>query len=53
MKPQNSQRQISEYVHPWDEFNDKLKRPNPPTKEAIEKSQFVDRTYVWKKDARF
>jgi len=24
-----------------------LKRPNPPTTEAIEKAQFVDKTYVW------
>jgi len=25
-----------------------LKRPNPPTPEAIAKAQFVDKTYVWK-----
>ena len=25
-----------------------LNRPNPPTKEAIEKAQFVDKTYHWK-----
>ena len=25
-----------------------LKRPNPPTSEAIEKAQFKDKTYVWK-----
>jgi len=25
-----------------------LKRPNPPTAEAIEKAQFKDKTYVWK-----
>ena len=25
-----------------------LTRPNPPTKEAIEKAKFVDKTYVWK-----
>jgi len=24
-----------------------LKRPNPPTPEAIKKAQFVDKTYVW------
>jgi hypothetical protein len=24
-----------------------LKRPNPPTTEAIEKAQFVDKTYRW------
>tara|TARA_Y100000992_G_C21126415_1_gene424475 strand:+ start:213 stop:347 length:135 start_codon:yes stop_codon:yes gene_type:complete len=25
-----------------------LTPPNPPTKEAIEKAKFVDKTYVWK-----
>ena len=25
-----------------------LKRPNPPTPEAVAKAQFVDKTYVWK-----
>jgi hypothetical protein len=24
-----------------------LKRPNPPTPEAVAKAQFVDKTYVW------
>jgi hypothetical protein len=24
-----------------------LKRPNPPTPEAIEKAQFKDKTYSW------
>ena len=24
-----------------------LKRPNPPTAEAIEKAQFIDKTYTW------
>ena len=24
-----------------------LKRPNPPTEEAIKRAQFVDKTYVW------
>ena len=27
--------------------NKDLKKPNPPTPEAIEKAQFVDKTYVW------
>ena len=40
--------QTSNYVHPWYEYLDKLNKPNPPTKEAIEKAQFVDKTYVWK-----
>ena len=25
-----------------------LKRPNPPTLEAVKRAQFVDKTYVWK-----
>jgi hypothetical protein len=25
-----------------------LKRPNPPTPEAVARAQFVDKTYVWK-----
>lgn len=27
----------------------KLIKPNPPTKEAIKRAQFVDKTYVWNK----
>jgi len=45
----------NEYVHPWYESveqmvrddRDGLRRPNPPTPEAIKKAQFVDKTYVW------
>ena len=40
------------YKHPWYEHNEKLDKqelikPNPPTKEAIEKAKFVDKTYEW------
>ena len=36
------------YVHPWYKHLDKeLKSPNPPSKEAIEKAKFVDKTYHW------
>jgi hypothetical protein len=40
------------YEHPWYKFNSsqQLKKPNPPTEEAIKKAQFVDKTYQWKKD---
>lgn len=24
-----------------------FKRPNPPTKEAVEKARFIDKTYKW------
>ena len=32
------------YEHPWYKH---LNKPNPPTKEAVEKAQFVDKTYKW------
>ena len=36
------------YEHPWYKHLDKqLKAPNPPSKEAIEKAKFVDKTYHW------
>ena len=25
-----------------------LKKPNPPTSDAIDRAKFIDRTYVWK-----
>ena len=34
------------FVHPWYTYCD-LKRPNPPTAEAVEKAQFKDKTYKW------
>ena len=51
----------SNYVHPWYEYNfskialveyygDKslqLNRPNPPSKEAVERARFIDKTYEW------
>ena len=41
----------SSYSHPWYQHIEKedniLKRPNPPTKEAIERAKFVDKTYEW------
>ena len=30
-----------------DKIKTKLVKPNPPTKEAIEKAKFVDKTYEW------
>ena len=40
------------YEHPWYEHTDnKLIKPNPPSKEAIERSKFVDKTYYWDRDA--
>ena len=47
------QRQISEDGYPkyLDAENDPyicLVAPKPPTPEAIERAQFIDKTYVWK-----
>ena len=33
-----------DYEHPWYKH---LNKPNPPSKEAIEKAKFVDKTYQW------
>ena len=40
----------NQYIHPWYRHIDKteLKKPNPPTKEAVERARFVDKTYHWK-----
>ena len=36
------------YEHPWYKIVDNsLNKPNPPSKEAIEKAKFVDKTYHW------
>ena len=40
------QQPISEYLQ--DVYNSELKRPNPPTQQAIEKAQFIDKTYQWR-----
>ena len=52
----------SKYQHPWykhvsnspimewKDERDRLIRPNPPTKEAIEKAKFIDKTYHWNRD---
>ena len=42
------------YEHPWYKFNKEqdnkaqLIKPNPPSKEAVERARFVDKTYHWK-----
>jgi len=48
LNPNLTQPQIFEdggYEHPWYKF---LNKPNPPTKEAIKKAKFKDKTYHWK-----
>jgi len=39
----------SEYLK--DVYETELKRPKPPTPEAVEKAQFIDKTYQWKGSA--
>ena len=50
LNPHSIPQQTSNYVHPWYDYVDKLNKPNPPTKEAIEKAKFVDKTYQWSGD---
>tara|TARA_B100000287_G_C20427858_1_gene700238 strand:+ start:34 stop:192 length:159 start_codon:yes stop_codon:yes gene_type:complete len=47
LRNNSTPQQTSNYVHPWYEYLDRLNKPNPPTKEAVEKAKFVDKTYVW------
>ena len=49
----------SVYVHPWYDYNKtalveyygdqylQLNRPNPPSKEAVERARFIDKTFHW------
>ena len=45
------QHAIGDLFEEWNDddmfVEDYLKRPNPPTKEMIERAKFVDKTYVW------
>mgnify|MGYP003147202450 CR=1 FL=1 len=59
LNPNSTRPQIFEhYEHPWYKFesqspimkwDDKLQliKPNPPSKESIERAKFVDKTYHW------
>ena len=50
----------SEYVHPWYDYTKvalveyygenslQINRPNPPSKEAVERARFIDKTYEWR-----
>jgi hypothetical protein len=41
------------YEHPWyKKVNNQLNKPKPPSKEAVEKAKFVDKTYQWSGDNR-
>ena len=45
-------RQTSTQPQTSDQQTLKLKKPNPPTKEAIQKAQFIDKSFAWRNDAR-
>ena len=45
LNPNSIQHQI--FKHPWYKHVEKLNKPNPPTKAAIQKAQFVDKTFNW------
>jgi len=47
LNPNSTPQQTSNYVHPWDAYVAKLKKPNPPSKQDIEKAKFVDKTFQW------
>ena len=47
LRPNSTQQQTSNYVHPWDAYVAKLKKPEPPTAEAIDKAKFKDKTFTW------
>ena len=47
LRSNSTQQQTSEYVHPWDEYVNRLNKPKPPTPEAVEKAKFKDKTFVW------
>ena len=52
LNPHSTQQQTSKYVHPWDAYVAKLKEPNPPSQQDIEKAKFVDKTFNWGGDLR-
>jgi len=43
MKLQNQQYLMSQQISE----EKRLKRPNPPTDEAVKRAKFVDKTYQW------
>ncbi len=52
LRPNLTQPQIFEngnYEHPWYKF---LNKPNPPSKEAVKRAKFRDKTYNWSSDNR-
>ena len=46
LNPNSTRPQIFDggYEHPWYKY---LNKPNPPSKEAVERAKFVDKPYHW------
>ncbi len=53
--PNLTQLRISDnqYIHPWYRHIEQteLRKPNPPSKEAVERARFVDKTYHWDRNS--
>ena len=50
LNPNSPQPQIFEngdYEHPWYAYEAKLRKPNPPTPESVERAKFRDKTFKW------
>lgn len=45
MKLQNQQRLTQQQISEFKAM--KLRKPNPPTEEAVRRAKFVDKTYQW------
>jgi hypothetical protein len=43
------EKQTKNFLPHWQK---NLVKPHPPTKEAIEKAKFVDKTFAWRNDRR-
>ena len=61
LNPNSTQPPISDlqvWEHPWNthmkkwdaekHWENKLKKPNPPSKEAVKRAKFIDKTYHWR-----
>ena len=61
LNPNSTQPPISDsqvWEHPWNKhmrkwnaekhWENKLNKPNPPSKEAVKRAKFIDKTYHWR-----
>ena len=49
LKPNSTQPPIFDggYEHPWYAYEAKLRKPNPPTPDSVERAKFIDKTFRW------